>query len=728
MSTTNTNAASIVQSPTDYIDKGINELIQHNSLIRTNNKTIVDLIAGLGILIGANLVKNIMVGLIADNQKHIQSMFVSGIGLINLTNATHIAQFAWSNTFGRFVISHHQQLMPVVINNEHSHVIRITLTPHLIETLLFVLDKSKTSTIDGIDKITFNCNVSSNIDISTAHEIMLHYIYTNITFHYQSSQIYIERLVTNSSADKSTLTMFEILSKKYDNFNYDAFSKELEIKCVFNRSNKSMHFGNKLNSFGVFENSPSQFIHNVIWHFVSNDEIKHASDQQMNIMAIHFMLLTLFLSSSTRYAWLVNLYLGSKYDVYEKTTVTHFIGYELSYYNSSLSSEWHEYNKFIIFIGRTLTAFQLFTNLFCYKPPNAQQNTQQNTQQNKYNFDALITVKGIADEMECYHRLKTFMCHLQTISKRQNQNNKINVKTVNLVDKTVDGTPNPLHQTYIEQKKQMLSEKTPLADVISILGPEPDKMVGSSVSREIKSETVCEKYCSFDNLYLRKNQEAMLYQLVESFQNDKQEMAELGIPNKLGILLHGEPGCGKTTTILTIASYFGRDVFYVNLRSVKSNEELKDVFNYVNEKHVGGGIIVFEDIDAMTDATRRRTSNDVIEANGITLEYLLNLLDGMLTFNDSIVVITTNHLEHLDPALYRAGRIDKLIEMKKCDRHQIGKIFRRFMKRELDADVLSAIPEDTFCPAEIIFHLKMYVKCRDMSDDAIMSRFVCANH
>lgn len=724
MSTTNSNAASIIQSPNDYLDKGINELIQHNSLVRMNNKTIVDLIAGLGILIGANLVKNIMVGLITDNQKHIQTMFLNSIGLINLANASHIAQFAWSTTFGRLMISHHQKLMPVVIDNEHhSHVIHITLTPHLIETLLFVLDKSKTCTIDGIDKITFNCNVSSNIDVSTAHEIMLHYIYTNITFHYQSSQIYIERLVTNANADKSSLTMFEILSKKYDNFNYDAFSKELEMKCDFSRSTKSMSFRNKFNSFGVFENSTSQFIHNVIWKYVSNDEIKHASEQQMNTIAIHLMLLIMFVANSSRYALLVNSYISAKYNVYEKTTDKLLIGHELVYFNSSVHSGWHEYNRFVEFIGRSLTEFQLFTNLFCYKPPNTQQNTQQN-KTNSGNFDALITVNGIADEMECYHRLKTFMCHLQTISKRQNQNNKINVKTVNFVDKTVDGTPNPSHQTYIEQKKQMLSEKTSLADVISILGPEPDKMVGSSVSREINSETVCEKYCSFDNLYLRKNQEAMLYQLVESFQNDKQEMAELGIPNKLGILLHGDPGCGKTTTILTIASYFGRDVFYVNLKSVKTNEELKDVFNYVNAKHVGGGIIVFEDIDAMTDATRRRTSNDVIETNGITLEYLLNLLDGMLTFNDSIVVITTNHLEHLDPALYRAGRIDKLIELKKCDRHQIGKIFRRFMKREICTDVLCAIPEDVFCPAEIIFHLKMYVKCRDIPDKEIMSLFI----
>jgi chaperone BCS1 len=275
-----------------------------------------------------------------------------------------------------------------------------------------------------------------------------------------------------------------------------------------------------------------------------------------------------------------------------------------------------------------------------------------------------------------------------------------------------------------------------MADIIGLLGQEPPKTIGESVKREIESVNISDRYCSFDNLYLRKSQDTVLFQLVESFQNDKKEMEELGIPNKLGILLHGEPGCGKTTTILTVASYFGRDVFYINLKSVKSNDELKAVFDHVNAKHVGGGIIVFEDIDAMTSATNKRNTEvceipswdllneSVVEPSGITLEYLLNLLDGMLTFNDSIVIITTNHLNKLDPALYRAGRMDKLIEMKKCDRYQVSKIFRRFIGRDISKEVLEQIAEDTYTPAEIIFHLKLYVKMRELTDSEIMAKYI----
>ena len=216
-------------------------------------------------------------------------------------------------------------------------------------------------------------------------------------------------------------------------------------------------------------------------------------------------------------------------------------------------------------------------------------------------------------------------------------------------------------------------------------------------------------------------------------------MEELGIPNKLGILLHGEPGCGKTTTIITIASYFGRDIFYVNLKSIKTNHDLKMIFDHINNSHSGGGIIVLEDIDAMTGVVEKRTNKfiqqqttlvdnktELIDSSddSITLEYLLNLLDGTLTYDDSIVIITTNHLENLDPALYRPGRIDNLIEMKKCDHYQIQKIFNKFMCRNIDQNVLKQIPEDTYTPAKIIFSLMNWIKKRNEPDHIIMNEFI----
>lgn len=108
------------------------------------------------------------------------------------------------------------------------------------------------------------------------------------------------------------------------------------------------------------------------------------------------------------------------------------------------------------------------------------------------------------------------------------------------------------------------------------------------------------------------------------------------------------------------------------------------------------------------------------------MSYFLNLLDGMLCSDGTCVIITTNHKDHLDPAIYRDGRVTVDIEYKKCDHYQIRNIYKRIMKRELSAELLAKIPEDAFTPATIIFHLLRYVL--DPKDDEVMLKkfTVCA--
>ena len=47
----------------------------------------------------------------------------------------------------------------------------------------------------------------------------------------------------------------------------------------------------------------------------------------------------------------------------------------------------------------------------------------------------------------------------------------------------------------------------------------------------------------------------------------------------------------------------------------------------------------------------------------LNLEYILNVLDGIVELHNSLVFFTTNDLEAIDPALKRVGRIDKTIKM-----------------------------------------------------------------
>ena len=88
-------------------------------------------------------------------------------------------------------------------------------------------------------------------------------------------------------------------------------------------------------------------------------------------------------------------------------------------------------------------------------------------------------------------------------------------------------------------------------------------------------------------------------------------MTEYGLPDKLGIFLHGLPGTGKTSTILAIASFLKKDIYYVDLKTIETDEELTSVFNHINDVSANGGIVVIEDIDAMTDVVLDRSNINI---------------------------------------------------------------------------------------------------------------------
>lgn len=260
--------------------------------------------------------------------------------------------------------------------------------------------------------------------------------------------------------------------------------------------------------------------------------------------------------------------------------------------------------------------------------------------------------------------------------------------------------------------------------------------------RSQKSELVCEKvnqlYKNMQSLYLREADKHKITSIVDKFKTRRDFYEQLGIPYKLGIMLYGHPGTGKSSTIKAVASTLEKDIYFVNLKNVRTNAELKGIFEHINEK-CNGGVIVFEDMDASCEVIKKRVSGsgsgetrpdavadvtDHVADDKLTLSYLLNLFDGTICRDGTIFAITTNHLENIDPALYRSGRVDVKIEFRKCDHYQVGQIFRHIIGRELAADVLAAIPEWTYSPADIIYEIMHYGLDDTVSDREIMSAFI----
>ncbi len=71
----------------------------------------------------------------------------------------------------------------------------------------------------------------------------------------------------------------------------------------------------------------------------------------------------------------------------------------------------------------------------------------------------------------------------------------------------------------------------------------------------------------------------------------------------------------------------------------------------------------------------------------MTFSGLLNVLDGVASAEERLLFMTTNHIQRLDPALVRPGRVDMVELIDNCTGHQAEKMFEKFFP---DQDRLEA--------------------------------------
>jgi ATP-dependent 26S proteasome regulatory subunit len=365
-------------------------------------------------------------------------------------------------------------------------------------------------------------------------------------------------------------------------------------------------------------------------------------------------------------------------------------------------------------------------------------NPKQNTE-NNINNDITILMESHSIPSETLQSIfiKDFMLSDEPVIEA-NKNNKIKINAIYIKDtKIIKKIDNPDYDEWkqkLEEVKNMIGENKDNDVLSNLIKDCPSKTIETKTNKkEIKVEEINSVYKDFSTLYLSKNDKTILYNMLDNFKNKKELLEELGIPNKLGILLYGQPGCGKTTTITAIASYLQKDIYYVNLNGVKTNEDLKMIFDHVISGDIKSGIIVMEDIDAMCKIVHKRETNNrdlsvsevhSSEKNELTLEYFLNILQGSLTRNDTIFITTTNHIEVLDPAFVRDGRFDVKIEMLPADRYQIQNIYNVFFKRNISDEIINKISEYKYTPATLITHFVQYIMQVNVSDEIILNKFI----
>lgn len=150
------------------------------------------------------------------------------------------------------------------------------------------------------------------------------------------------------------------------------------------------------------------------------------------------------------------------------------------------------------------------------------------------------------------------------------------------------------------------------------------------------------------------------------------QCTRLGVPLRRGILLEGPYGTGKTLTAAVTAKKANRHGW--TFVHVKNADMFANAVEFA--RRYQPAVVFCEDIDTEFDGPRDASTNTI-----------LNTLDGVSSKNDEvIVVLTTNNIEKIHPAMLRPGRLDAIVSLTTPDRDTVEKLLRFYGSKVVSPD------------------------------------------
>ncbi|EMG48669.1 RPT4 26S proteasome subunit RPT4 [Candida maltosa Xu316] len=199
-----------------------------------------------------------------------------------------------------------------------------------------------------------------------------------------------------------------------------------------------------------------------------------------------------------------------------------------------------------------------------------------------------------------------------------------------------------------------------------------------------------------------------LREVIELPLKNPELFTRVGIKPPKGVLLYGPPGTGKTLLAKAVAATIGANFIFSPASAIvdkyigESARLIREMFAYAKEHEPC--IIFMDEVDAIGG---RRFSEGTSADREIqrTLMELLNQMDGFDTLGQTKIIMATNRPDTLDPALLRAGRLDRKIEIglpNEAGRLEIFKIHTAKVAKHGEFDFEAAVKmSDGFNGADI---------------------------
>jgi proteasome-associated ATPase len=170
-----------------------------------------------------------------------------------------------------------------------------------------------------------------------------------------------------------------------------------------------------------------------------------------------------------------------------------------------------------------------------------------------------------------------------------------------------------------------------------------------------------------------------------------------------GILLYGPPGCGKTligkATAYNLTRQYsermGKPVkeyfMYIsgpkilNMWLGETERMVREIFSIAREK-AREGYLVFIFIDEAESILRTRSSGRWLNISNTVVPQFCAEMDGLVSLENVVVMLTSNRPDYIDPAILRPGRIDRKVKVRRPDRDATREIFGIYLTPTLPLD------------------------------------------